>query len=220
MALLKDLALSHVLSRNQIIALGYFTSVTRLNTRLRKLRESGMVRTLPTPFFQQSLYAVDQQAKPFMGDRLNTLIANRGPSPRFLQHALSITNVRISLSQRGATAWRFEQQLWTAFDYLGSHFIVLPAGMAVIGNDRLLIEVDLGHVAPLKFRQKLLAYDAFLLSGACKRLWGMDAYSLLTVTTGKQRARTLSKLMPSGAAVSMQVKLFEELGATFEGCWS
>lgn len=218
--LLKDLALSHVLSRDQIIALGYFKSVTRLNTRLRMLKELGFIRALSTPFFNQNLYVVGAKAPAVLGERLGALVLNRAKSPRFLQHALCTTNVRIALLRQGASAWRFEQQLWTSFMHCGTSYTVRPDGLAFMGDTPVLIEVDLGHVTPQKFRQKLDTYDWFLLSDRCQQLWNVKTFSLLTVTTGQRRAQRLKRLMPSDAAFSMIVKNFDELGATLAGGWS
>lgn len=146
--LLRDLAMSHVLSRDQVVELGYFGSVTRANTRLRLLRKAGWVRVLETPFFQQHLYSVTAKAVPLLGEQVGRLAARRAGSPRFLQHALSVTNVRLALARRGAETWRFEQQLRTSFSVAHRSYEVRPDGAAVVGGKLILAEVDLGHVAP------------------------------------------------------------------------
>ena len=145
--ILRDLALSHVLSRDQLLDLGYFTTVTRVNTRLRELIGAGLVKRLSTPFFTQSLFVASSAAVEVVGERVAPLLAGRSGSPRFLQHSLSVTSARIVLLKRGASAWRFEQQLRTSFSVGGKLMEVRPDGVAVFPEKGLLaVEVDLGHV--------------------------------------------------------------------------
>lgn len=218
--LLRDLVLSHVLSRDQAIALGYFGSVTRANARLRGLRELGLVRALDTPFFAQGLYAATPKASGLVGERLAPLAASRTGSPRFLQHALCVTNVRVAMLGRGATGWRFEQQLRAAFRSGGKDLEVRPDGMAVDAGRLVAVEADLGHVAPAKFREKLRAYEAFALSGECCRAWGQDAFTLLVVTTGPLRAARLARLLPAPRGFRLACRPHDALGIGFPGAWS
>lgn len=216
--LLRDLSLSHVLSRDQTISLGYFGSVTRANTRLRGLRRLGLLRAIDTPFFGQALHAVLPKAADYVGHRLAPLTAARTGSPRFLQHAICVTNVRIALLAKGASGWRFEQQLRTTFSYGGREFEARPDGMALVGNAPVAVEVDLGHVAPSKFLAKLKSYEAFATSRECRR-WGSESFSLLVVTTGKLRAARLSRLLvPAG--FSLRCEPHDKLGVPFPGAWS
>lgn len=217
--LLRDLSLSHVLSRDQTISLGYFGSVTRANTRLRGLREMRLVRALDTPFFSQSLYAVLPKASEVVGERLAPLTAARTGSPRFLQHALCVTNARVALLAKGATSWRFEQQARAAFRYGGRDHEVRPDGLALVEGRPVAVEADLGHVAPAKFREKLRSYDAFALSGEC-RLWGDKSFTLLVVTTGKLRAARLSRLLPDNPGFAFACRPHDQLGIPFPGAWS
>lgn len=218
--LLRDLSLSHVLSRDQAIALGYFGSVTRANARLRGLREIGLVRAIGTPFFSQSLYAVLPRASDVVGDRLADLTAARTGSPRFLQHALCVTNVRIAMLAKGATAWRFEQQIRRSFTYAGREWDLRPDGLALTPSGPVAVEADLGHVAPAKFREKLRAYEAFARSGECARRWGQESFTLLVVTSGRLRAARLSRLLPDQPGFAFACKPHDKLGVPFAGAWS
>ena len=218
--LMKDMALSLVLSRDQILALGYFTSVTRANTRLRELRAEGIVRRIETPFFAQSLYAVGPGAEVLLGDRIARIVAGRTGSPRFLQHALCTTSVRLALLAKGASAWRFEQQLRAKFRHGGKDFEVRPDGLAVLASGLIAVEVDLGHVAPSKFQEKLKAFDAFVTSGECARHWNEPTFTLLTVTTGQLRASRLASLVPKNCSYRFECRPAEKLGISFAGAWS
>jgi hypothetical protein len=217
--LLRDLSLSHVLSRDQILALGYFHSLTRINARLKLLKDLELLRVLDTPFFAQSLYAVLPKASEIVGERLAPLTAARTGSPRFLQHALSVTNTRIALLGKGADRWLFEQQASVSFSFQGRTYEVRPDGMAIENGIPLPVEVDLGHMGAPKFTKKLKAYDAFVRSGEAERSWRTASFSLLVITTGPERAKRLSGLLPNAAFATL-VKTFSQLQIPSVGGWS
>ena len=217
--LVKDIALSHVMSRDQILELGYFTSVTRVNTRLRELARLSLVRRLDTPFFGQSLYMAGRNAQEISGGRIAQLLDKRTSSPRFVQHALSVTNVRIALIKKGAGEWRFEQQLKMAFT-ADRRFEIRPDGLFMATKLPLFIEVDLGHVNPAKFKEKLLAYRSFVHSGNCEAIYCSQTFRLLTITTGTARSRNLRQLLPPNPGFEFLVQTFEELGISKVSAWS
>lgn len=218
--LLKDIALSHVLSRDQILALDYFGTVTRVNTRLRQLRGDNLIKRVETPFFGQSLYAVGSKAGPALGNRISRIVAGRTGSPRFLQHALMLTQTRIALLGKGATAWRFEQQLRRSFIFQDCSLEVRPDGMAVMPSGQVAVEVDLGHVAYDKFAAKLRAYDAFIACGACSEQWQTPSLKVLAVTTSRVRAAKLAGLVPHPVRFDLRCITFQELSVPLIGGWS
>lgn len=218
--LVKDIALSHVLSRDQVIRLGYFRTVTRANSRLRDLRKARLLRTLDSTFFGQTLYCVGTHAKEQVGERIERILLSRATSPRFVQHALCLTNVRLELCARGSNAWRFEQQLRTSFEHRGRRFEVRPDGLAVFPDHIVAVEADLGHVAPSKFAEKLIALDQFVASGECQKAWGSSDLKLLTVTTGPLRARHLSRRTPASCSYDHLCQTHHDLGIPWAGAWS
>ncbi len=218
--LVRDLALSHVLSRDQLLRLGYFSSVTRANSRLRGLRQIGLVKRIETPFFGQSLFAVGPSAAEIVGARIASILDARAGSPRHLQHSLSVTNVRLELVARGAMGWRFEQQLRANFEWAGQRFEIRPDGLASMPDLLIAVEVDLGHVAPQKFKEKLHGFDAFVASGEALRQWKRDSFHLLTVTTGKRRLKSLQRLTPASPRFEPSFVTFDQLGIPMVGSWS
>jgi hypothetical protein len=217
-SLIKDLALSHVMSRDQILQLGYFGSITRLNTRLRGLMALGCIKRLETPFFSQSLYAVDRKANVLVGENIAPLLAHRADSPRFIQHALNVTNVRIHLKSKGLDAWRFEQQLWrTLPGRRGTE--IRPDGMVLKGTQPMFIEIDLGTVAASKMRQKFAAYNLLALAHV-HELYGSDSLRLLVVTTNETRAANLRRLLPEKSAFPCLIQTFDQLGIPSVQSWS
>lgn len=214
--LVRDIALSHVLSRDQIIALGYFGSVTRANTRLRELAAINVVQRLETPFFGQSLYTTARLAPEVIGEAISSRIDRHGTSPRFIRHALQTTAVRIALTRKGRE-WRFEQQLWRTFE-LGRTYEIRPDGM-LLAPIPVLVETDLGHVAPTKFKEKLISYQALARSGQSIRLYSSPTFRLLIATTGPIRARRLRSLLPD-PGFDLLCQTFEEMGAPSIPHWS
>ncbi len=214
--LVRDLALSHLLSRDQIIELGYFGSITRTNSRLRILGSIDLVRRLETPFFGQSLYVAGRVAHEVVGEKISNLIEHRSKSPRFVQHALSTTNVRSALTRKGAE-WRFEQQLWRKLE-LGKTYELRPDGM-VVAPVPIFVEVDMGHTAPAKFKEKLLGYQALARSNYCQEFYSAPTFRLLIITTGSLRARRLRSLLPD-PGFDLLCQTFEEVGARPIPNWS
>lgn len=216
--LIHDIALSHLLSRDQIIRLDYFGSVTRTNTRLRALAGIGLVKRLETPFFSQSLYMAGPMAHQVVNERISKLIEGRTGSPRFVRHALSVTEARITLIRNGGE-WRFEPQLHRVLRE-GKEYQIRPDGLLLTSSIPVFVEVDLGHVAPAKFREKLLGYHLLATSGRCFDLYGMRSFRLLTLTTGSLRSRRLRSLLPQPPGFEFLCQTFEEAGVRPIPTWS
>lgn len=217
--LVKDIALSHLLSRDQILQLGYFSSVTRVNTRLRSLIGQGLLKRLNTPFFGQSLYMSGPKAPVVLGERIAPIVAARTGSPRFVRHALCVTNARIALVRRGEASWKFEQQLRTDFDFNGKRWEFRPDGLALMPKGPTAVEVDLGHVALTKFRDKLRSYESFVAAGEAKRQLATEDFRLLTITTSNERANRLRRLLVS-PHLDQRYATFAELHIPEIGSWS
>lgn len=218
--LLIDLALSHILSRDQISELGYFGSTTRANTRLRFLASQKLVRAIETPFFRQNLYMAGARAKHNVPEHVAALLRGRAPSPRFLRHALCLTNVRIHLAGHGLVSWHFEQQVTTTFEHCGQKRQVKPDGIGRMTDRLILVEADLGHVSLGKLREKLLCLDYFVRSGMANRHWGDLPIEVLLVTTGPRRARSIRRCCPSAPSYDFRCHSHEELGVPWVGSWS
>lgn len=218
--LVKDIGLSHLLSRDQVINLGFFGSVTRANTRLRELGALQLVKSLKTPYFGQNLYMPGPRAQKVVGDRISALIRARAGSPRFIQHALAVTDTRIALLKKPERVWKFEQQARAIFHVGSKPYEVRPDGIVSSREKMLVVEVDLGHVSRSEFALKLDAYNAFIASGACNLNWKVPTFQVLTVTTGSQRASTLKELVPDNCCFAFNCATFEDLEIRTPGGWS
>ena len=216
--LLRDLALSHLLARDQILELGYFGSVTRLNFRLRELRRAGLVRVLSTPFHGQMLYVVGPRALPVIGERIARLVRDRQSSPRFLRHALAATGIRTTLMKTGGKDWRFEPQLHHHFWHGRRELVLKPDGFVRLAGIPTFIEADMGHASMERLRQKLRCYDALRASGEDLKGFGFSSFEILVVTTGGLRKRSMIRQLD--ATVPLSIKTFEELAIDLPGEWS
>jgi hypothetical protein len=218
--LLRLIALSHAMTRDQIIREGIFNSVTRVNTRLRQLIGLGLARRLETPFFSQSIYCVTPKSADYLGERVGPLVAGRIGSPRYIQHALMTNETRLEMKRRGMTQWRFEQQLWKTFEFNGRKYQIKPDGLAVLPDKHILVEVDLGHAATKKYAEKLVGFDAFVASGLCKSSWQVETLRVLTLTTSERRCQTLKSLTPKNSRFMHFVLTFEQFNVPLIGAWS
>ena len=150
--------------------------------------------------------------------RISSLIEGRTSSPRFVQHALSVTNGRIALQRKSSAAWRFEQQLWRKIQGSKEHEL-RPDGL-LMASLPIFVEVDMGHASAPRFKEKLTAYQALARSGQCQSLYGFSQFRVLVVTTGPLRSRHLRRLHPSSAEFELLVQTFDEVGATPINPWS
>lgn len=216
--LIRDVALSHLLSRDQATTL-YFGSTARANARLRLLACEDFLKVLRTPFHTQHLYAAGPRAREVVGDRIASIISWRSPSPQFVQHALAVTDVRAAFIAAGCTSWRFEPQVRQEFVWQRSRYEVKPDGFLVRDSIPTFLEIDLGHVGPPKFIRKLQAYRAFELSGEFARTYHAPKFKMLAVTIGEhRRTRLLEAAMSVGFDISCLT--FAELGVRTPGGWS
>ena len=218
--LVRDVALSHALCRDQFIALGYFSSVTRANTRLRELAGAGLLRPIATPFHSQRIYVAGPRALRVVGERISTLISPRSETPRFLRHALCTASIRIAICAETGGDWRFEQQARVRFNFLGSDCEVRPDGLVIAGQRVIAVETDLGHTPSPKFAERLRAYRSLAESGRSRAAWGADRFELLVVTTGPLRAARLRRLASREPGFAFRCESHDRLGVPFAGSWS
>lgn len=216
--ILRDLTLSKVLSRDQLISLGYFDSVSRCNRTLRRLCVTGLARSVQTPFHGQRLYCSTKAAAEVVGARMARFLTAQAGPPRFLLHALAVTDVRIAFLNSCASDWRFEAQLRHTFTFHGAAFEVRPDGMALINEVPVLIEVDLGHCSMNRFRSKLGAYRNYNASGCFQSAYNASKLCLTVVTTGERRKGHLEAL--AEADERFVFRTFSEIGAPSPEVWS
>ncbi|MBI5708228.1 MAG: replication-relaxation family protein [Armatimonadetes bacterium] len=219
--ILADLFLHRVMSRDQLIALGYFGSVPRCNNRLRKLQDHGYVRRychLARGSGSQALLSLGRSAAAIIANHLELpeedvrLQAGRDAPTMFLEHTLGLVDLRILF---GKAALNLEL---LAYDWLpeplcrheysvrrGSAWIkcvVKPDAYvhwATAGETRaFMIEFDLGHVSQRAFQRKAQAYRRYHADGAFTEAYAHESFDVLTVTTSERRLGNLSMVAGTG----------------------
>ena len=99
-----DLYLQRVMTRDKIVALGYFGSVPRCNNRLRKLLDHGYLRRYEAASRgsgSQALYGADRESCQIIAGHLDLELnevarATRDDvPPLFLDHTLGLVDLRI-----------------------------------------------------------------------------------------------------------------------------
>lgn len=214
---------SRLLSRDQLIALGFLPSVGRANTTLRRLFDHGYLRRIPSalgPFGAQAIYAIGPNASNFVAaefgiDRKEVLHESRkSPGRLLIEHTLQVHELRLTVLECGqgkgwGVTWvteLFARHEYSTQDVTGrwtprvlkpDAFVTLTAGGVVRS---FLIEVDLGNASRPAWKRSVLAYEAHAALGLVSKAYGVEHAAVLTVTTGGDlRLRHLMEGVPAGS---------------------
>lgn len=131
----------------------------------------------------------------------------------FLEHTLAINTVRVAVvkaceQQAGFTLlqWRSEGDLKDDYDHVTIHsekgksvsVSVIPDSYFVLDSPRgtahFFLELDRGTMTTKRFKQKVLAYQAYYQNGAYQRRYNTKSLRVLTVATSLVRAQNLHKM--------------------------
>ena len=193
-ALLEDLALHQVMTRDQIIALGYFTSIPRANARLKHLLDAKLLSRIaihPLVTARQSMYVVTKRARPLLDPRIAAMVGARSFTVKHIDHCLMVVAVRILFGKAGAAGWHSEPQVRHRYTLkrggVAKTEDVRPDGLVSIDGRRIFIEVDRGNVALARIREKLASFDTYVSSGMFAATYPGGVPALLIVTTGARR---------------------------------
>lgn len=216
--LLANIALHQVMTREQIVKLGYFTSVQRANARLLELRKVGLLRTVrlnPSLETRQFLYAVAGPARDFLDSRVVALLSARSFTPRHVDHALAVVDVRIALQTLGMDRWLPEPQVRHRYQIREGSIRrtedFRPDGLAMIDGKLVFVEVDRGHVSMPRMKLKLETYRGYVRHGVFKAIYGQEKAFLLIVTSAKIRKRRIGHQINSASPVVVAVETFDSI---------
>lgn len=229
--LLEEIALNRLMSRDQIIALGYFDSISRCNYRLSQLVEAGFLyRQSPLPEltgFQSTYMATRLAVQRLMAAGMPSARgggASQPLSPLLVRHTLAVTNVRLA-ALSAAKCLGLALSRWLPEVLCRHEFSVRrgsgewqrrtlrPDGYFELASRgekaAVFLEVDLGHVSSEKFGQKMGCYDLYR-DGIFERTYGLERFTVLTLTTGTGRKSHLVHLAAKAKA-SYVFLTFDEL---------
>lgn len=132
--------------------------------------------------------------------------------PTFLEHALAINAVRVSVMKacnqmgRSLIQWQGENELKSDYDYVQirdengriKSVSLIPdsyfALQVTSGKTHFFLELDRGTMQLSRFQRKISAYIAYYHSGLSKKRFGTSRFRVLTVASSKERAENLKRV--------------------------
>ena len=202
-----------VLAR-QLVELGFFGSLVRCNSRLRKLREAGLTTKAFVPSIHgiESIHRVTAKASQVIAEVTGLdpeevkRAAKKGFSLMQLEHCVKVTNLRIQIEKEADKRkldchWIPEALCRHEYSVkrLG-HWqkrILKPDGLLLLetgpAKSFYFIEVDLGCVSHSKFKAKVRSYEQYG-AGVFQQTYSEEAFTVLVVTTGQKRLERLKRL--------------------------
>lgn len=232
---LRTLFEARIATRDQLAVFGSFSSVSRLNRRLRQYVKAGLVSARPAdwPRGPQFVYCLEPEAAALLGRVLDLSVGqvrreiNRRVSRTMTEHALRIGDLHLAFL---ASSRAIGVQVWKWLPERLSHhrFLTRPAGSLAwrslwakpdacliletpAGRRHFLIEADLGSVSTTKLRLKLGGY-ALYRRGAFQEVYQAAGFAILIITTDAARANLIGKLADEAGSVPTLVTTFEALG--------
>lgn len=134
---------------------------------------------------------------------------NQELSPLFLEHLLQINDFRVAVAVAARNLdftlekWQDDFQLKADFDRVviqtpqgrKRSVSLIPDGYFVLqvpqGRACFFLELDRGTMTRGRFRDKVLAYQAYIASGQYEKRYGTRSLRVLTVTSGPKRLENL-----------------------------
>jgi hypothetical protein len=213
--LLAALVAYRALTTSQIVRLGFFGSAVRCNARLRRLREEGLARVERVSSLQgrSAIHRASAKAARLVAEALQTEVddVKRLCKDRLslfqAEHCHKAAELLIALQAGCAladgVAASVTPELLCRHEYeekSGGRWqrrVFKPDGaltLCVHGSVRVcFLEVDLGHVSLPRFAAKVASYRQYRRE-AFSETYGLESFTVLTVTTGPRRLDHLSRL--------------------------
>jgi len=227
-----------LLSRDQLMTLAGFGSITRVNTRLALMVKTGLLRRKQMPVYpgggsSQALYFLGPRSAEVLATDRRVLTSQMRHSARAelrqVEHTLAANQVIVefvaSLKDRGPTgtgmiAFRTELELRRIF----SDRRPVPDAWVSWRCDELrfnaFCEIDLGSEGLMEWRQKVLSYLDYAESGLHRERFGFGSFRVLVLARSQARLANLRRVAESAG----RLFLFGTLSAIgrqnlFEPVW-
>jgi hypothetical protein len=223
----RDLQIVHAvyqyeLLTTQQLALLFFPSLHQAYARLSQLYHHGFLERqflgvyadkMNTPL----LYSLAKRGAQLLQAELGLEVQMRGNgkrrSPLFLEHAVAINHVRVSIAKAcqetdefGLSKWLSENELKADYDRVtirtvrgrARNLSLIPDSyfclQTPLGVAHFFLELDRGTMTTQRFQSKILAYDAYYASGAYQRRYQAKSLRVLTVTLSAGRMNNLRRV--------------------------
>lgn len=203
--LLREISLMRVIDREQAKTVGGFSSTTRMNARLLKLTQAGLLRRYflgTAAGGAKALYSLSEKGARLIG------VPESGPRRRrdeavvadfFIQHQLAINEVYCAIKYPDHTKnQRFEQ--WRSFPKRATSGIkLIPDGYfelsTHVGIVASFLEVDLGHERLQVWREKVKQYLDLAVTGTFEREFRQKRFRVLVVADSDRRLSSICSVV-------------------------
>jgi hypothetical protein len=225
--LLGALSILRIVDREQATLICGFKSLTRVNTRLLKLRRAGLLKRF---FFvsalggKRAVYSLTKKSAALIGSASNEI--NRPTDSfllgdKFVAHQLALNQVYCAcLFQPHPTGvtirgWRiFAEPLSPSFSLVPDAYFQIHSTETV---RPMFLEVDLGTEGLAVWNKKIEQYLNFAASGEFERLFSLPRFSVLIVTTSERRLQSLCSFISKITTKVFYLSTFEKLQR--QGFW-
>jgi hypothetical protein len=207
--LIEHLYRFRLLSRNQIMALTHFNSLTRANTRFASLVKVKLLARKQTPVVSghggaQALYHLAPGSAAVLNVDPGAVIAQTRQVARWdlrqVEHILTANQIIVDflsavdrLPETPTPAFRTEPELRRTF--LGKPFV--PDGWFAWADSgkqfNCFAEVDLSHEGLTQWRKKVLDYLAYAESGLHQEMFSFRSFRVIVLAGSERRLENLRK---------------------------
>lgn len=226
--LLSELATMQLIDRELAQIVARFGSTTRANARLLKLTRADLLNR----FFvgsvaagRKAIYTLSPRGGLLVGAEYRRISRSHGKTlvgDLFIDHQMKINEIYVAVKHRPLPdAARFIR--WRAFHKaLSEASRLVPDGyfeVAASGFVRpMFLEVDLGHQSMKVWEQKVRGYLQLALSGDFPRLFRLNQFRVLVITTSERRSRTIRAVIAKQTDKIFWISDFQTINRA--GFWS
>jgi hypothetical protein len=203
--LLEELAIMRVVDREQAKTVAGFGSTTRVNARLLRLTQAGLLKrffTGTTAGGAKALYALSLQGARAVGVPL------RGPQRRrdeaiiadfYVEHQLAVNEVYCRLKFRALPPGIFFRRWLALSEPITQELKLIPDGYVELetpgGTIGAFLEVDLGTESLTVWKEKVRQYLQLAVSGEFKRKFGEERFRILVIAHSERRLHSIRQMV-------------------------
>jgi hypothetical protein len=227
--LLSELAVMHVIDREQAKCVAGFRSTSRANYRLLRLVNAGLLRRFSIGTIaggKKALYTQSQNGAkligvPYRGLRRageQVLVADF-----FVTHQLLINQIYCAVKYRPLPLLEARFSRWACFyEPLQPAISLIPDGYFEISTPKKTIaaflEVDLGHESHSVWKSKITGYLQYAVSGTFERQFNHPQFRVLVITNSERRMHSLRRTVGDRTEKVFWFSTFDSIAR--DGFWS
>lgn len=225
--LLRALSTLRILDREQTAAIAGFNSITRVNTRLQKLTQAGLLRRF---FFvsvlggKKAVYSLSKKGADLIGTAPNGINRPKDSfliGDKFTSHQLAINQVYCAacfaehIKDRAVQKWRIlSESLSKSIPLIPDSYFELHIRDTV---RPMFLEVDLGTESLSVWTKKTNEYLSLAASGEFERLFSHPRFAVLVVIASERRMQSLRAHIGKITSKLFYFSTLEKVRASF---WS